>query len=85
MDQQTDPNWRDHGAVMRGLAYNALETAFADEWIKLDAEGQRLVAQDFLDASEDESLSAREYRDRIGARNLESYAACMRVRMRKGW
>jgi hypothetical protein len=75
---------KDYGAIMLGHAYGILEQVFNAEWVKLDAEGRKLVAQDFLEASEHE-VTAREYARRIGAGNLEAYAATMKVRFRLGW
>lgn len=76
---------RDFGAIMRGMADAALESAFGAEWIHLDSARQRLIRQDFLEASEEENISASEYRGRIGSGNLKSYGDVMIVRERKGW
>jgi hypothetical protein len=75
---------KDFGAVMRGFGATTLEEVFGAEWVKLDADGQRLVLQDFLEASE-HYVTPREYRRRIGEGNLASYAAVMKVRERRGW
>ena len=77
--------YRDFGAIMRGLGDTRLESVFGAEWINLDAKRRRLILQDFLEASEDDNLSASEYRSRIGAGNLKSYGDVMIVRERKGW
>lgn len=76
---------KDHGMVMRGLADAALESTFGAEYIKLDSEGARLVRQDFLDASEEDNVSAQEYRRRIGVNNLAAYAETMKARAKQGW
>ena len=62
-----------YGAIMAGLADNALESAFSVEWIKLER-GRDAVMLDLLDASEAEGLTVSEYRNRIGRGNLQAYA-----------
>jgi hypothetical protein len=79
---------KDFGPIMRGLADCSLRSVFADEWVKLDEEGQRLVRQDFLETNDCpafEGVSAFEFRRRIGEGNLASYAATMKARLSKGW
>lgn len=75
---------KDFGAIMRGHAHSILEQVFSAEWITLDAPAQKLVAQDFLEASE-LGCTARQYQRNIGEGNLASYAKVMIVRERKGW
>ena len=73
-----------YGMIFAGLCDAALELAFAGEWIKLKR-GRAEVLRDFADASEKDSLSAAEYKRRIGSSNLQSYADVMIVRARQGW
>jgi hypothetical protein len=75
---------KDFGAIMRGHAHGILEQVFNAEWIELDATAQKLVAQDFLEASEG-GMTARQYHLNIGRGNLRSYADVMIVRERRGW
>lgn len=76
---------KDHGQVLAQYGDAALQSAFGREYFDLDAEGKRLVLQDFLDANAEDGTSASEYKRRIGAGNLASYADVMRVRARRGW
>lgn len=63
-----------YGSIFAGLCVAAFEREFGREWIELDSERSRVVARDFADASEEESLSVREYARRIGRGNLRAYA-----------
>ena len=76
---------KDFGAVMRGLADTALESVFGAEYIRLGDQEARLIRQDFLEASESENLSAREYAKNIGRNNLSAYGDTMIARFNKGW
>lgn len=67
-----------HGAVLVGLADAALEYAFGAEWINLER-GRNAVLLDFLDASDEQGMTATEYRDNIYRGNLQSYADCLLV------
>ena len=66
------------------FAYKFLREAFGEEFDKLSNTDAALVGRDFLDAYEEDNLSAPEYRSRIGRGNLQSYAECQRVRERMG-
>lgn len=69
-----------YGAPANDGAVAALERAFGREWRALDPYGRAAVLVDFCDTSTEPDLSAEEYRDRIGAGNLASYADVMRTR-----
>lgn len=71
---------KDYGAVLRGMADAALESAFGAEWINLESPARRLVLADFLDASEEDNVSVLEYARRIGTGNLEAYGRMMIAR-----
>ena len=62
-----------YGAVMSGHAAGILEQIFGAEWIKLER-GTAVIIEDFLDASMEDNISAREYQRRIGEGNLQAYA-----------
>ena len=76
---------KEFDAKMKRLAETALQFIFVKEWPSLDAEGARLVVQDFLEAHEDDKISGAEYVRRIGIGNLVSYADCMKARLLRGW
>ena len=76
---------KDFGAVMRGLAGTALEYTWGAEYIGLSSIQEKLVMQDFLEASEGENLTANQYYRRIGKGNLLSYAECLVARLHHGW
>ena len=63
----------------------ALKGVFGAAWTKLDESLRKLVLQDFLEAQAEDGINAENYRSRIGAANLKSYADVMVVRERKGW
>lgn len=47
------------------------------EWMSLTDEGRALVVDDYRSAMREDSCDAAEYRRRIGAGNLKSYADCL--------
>jgi hypothetical protein len=55
-----------------------LAETFGAEWSTLAADDQRNVLADYTDAAREDSIGPREYRRRIGAGNLASYARCIR-------
>lgn len=75
---------KDFGAVMRGIADAALESAFGAEYIQLSDIHRKLVLQDCLEAGDEEHISIRQYLHRIGKGNLSSYAEVMSVRLKGG-
>ena len=62
-----------YSAIMSGHAAGILKQVFGEEWIKLER-GTAVVIEDFLDASIEDNIGAREYQRRIGAGNLQAYA-----------
>ena len=57
-----------------GLVVIALRSAFGKELFTLDLKQTYAVCLDFYKAHNEEGISATEYKDRIWAGNLESYA-----------
>ena len=54
-----------------------LESVFGIEWEELSVQDAARVRSDFALASLEDRIGVSEYRDRIGAGNLASYAACL--------
>lgn len=66
---------------------NALESVFGDDFASMDGAMRLTLIEDCYGIAAEEDYDggfsadslAREYRDRIGAKNLPSYAACFRI------
>jgi len=59
--------------ITRGIAYSTLEFVFSVEWLRLSSDDCKKIADDLIRSN----IGSREYKNRIGTGNLQSYANCL--------